>query len=151
MLQPVWACGWFITAIKIWSFSIHESHGSNVKQHIDCRLHFLWCWWVHEYRRNRGIKRTMRKNQKIQKTSNVTFSKRYSINIFPSRRQTCISNISLCPQDKNKERKTNRKQSQLLCIQIYTWSVTQSAGSTEHITSEFRSDVPHPQLLQTHS
>ena len=31
----------FITAIKIWSFSIHESHGSNVKQYTNCKLHFM--------------------------------------------------------------------------------------------------------------
>ena len=49
---------------------------------------------IHEYRSDRGIKGTMKKkNQKIQKISIATFSKRYSINIFPSRRQTCVSNI----------------------------------------------------------
>lgn len=92
---------WFVRmtyhSYETWSFSVHESHGSNVKQYVDCKLHFRL--WSQEDRSNRRIKR--KKNKKMWKISNLTFRKRCSVNSLPSK-SIWRSNINTGSQDKTK-------------------------------------------------
>lgn len=86
------------------------------------------------------------------KISNVTFKNGVLATLCPAGNQHIYPIEDFALKIKiNNQGKPNKKQSQLLlCIQIYKWSVTRKTRSTEYMTSEFRSDIPDSQLLQTH-
>lgn len=123
---------------ETWSFSVHESHGSNEKQYVGCKLHFRL--WSQEDRSNRRIKR--KKNKKMWKISNLTFRKRCSVNSLPSK-SIWRSNINSGSRDKNKHLEKNKTPKPAPSLQRCTWNVAQNIVLSTGMQGS--GDGQHPQ------